>query len=179
MIQIEVDDEVFQALKMRAEPFEDTPNSVLRREFDLDEGTEGREEAFSSASGVTPTELDVSRRRGKRRGKAKARGRGTRAPAGSLLPETEYVDPILRVITSKGGRAPTREVIEEVGNIIGDRLTPLDKEKMSSGAVRWHNRVQFTRLRMIDQGLLKRGSPRGVWEIADEGARQVSSESAA
>ncbi|MEW5746020.1 MAG: hypothetical protein AB1805_11365 [Nitrospirota bacterium] len=30
---IEIDDDVFQYLKRRAEPFEDTPNSVLRREL--------------------------------------------------------------------------------------------------------------------------------------------------
>ena len=174
MVEIEVDQEVFEALKACAEPFLDTPNSVLRRELGLDPGA-----TDLRAPEVRPASLDVVRGRRGKRARNKPRTHGTRAPAGSLLPESEYIDPILRVIADKGGRAPAREVIEGVGAIVGDRLTRLDKEKMASGAIRWHNRTQFTRLRMIDQGLLKHGSPRGLWEISDEGLRRLASESAA
>jgi hypothetical protein len=176
MISIEIDEEVFRELKTRAEPFVDTPNSVLRRELGLDddEASERRKNELR----VAPTP-EVPRDSTMKRGRRKSRRGRRRAPAGSLLPETEYVDPILRAIAAKGGRAPTREVIEDVGRIVGKRLTALDKERMESGAVRWHNRVQFTRLRMVDQGLLKRGSPRGVWEITEEGMRRVPTESAA
>lgn len=173
MIQIEIDQEVFEVLKERAEPFTDTPNSVLRRVLGLEEAVEA-----APSSGRQPMALAVVEEP-KRKRRATGRGRTKRAPAGSLLPEAEYVEPILRVIADKGGRAPAREVIEGVGEIVGDRLTTLDKERMANGAIRWQNRVQFTRLRMVDQGLLKKGSPRGVWEISDEGARHRSSESAA
>lgn len=179
MIQIEVDAEVFQVLKSRAEPFVDTPNSVLRREFGLEDTGGANERGSAEASGFTPANLEVARGRRTKSGRGKSRVRGTRAPAGSLLPESEYVEPILRVIADKGGRAPAREVIDGVGAIVGDRLTALDREKMTSGAVRWQNRIQFTRLRMVDQGLLKRGSPRGVWEITDEGVSRISTEDAA
>ncbi|MDP9224526.1 MAG: hypothetical protein M3P18_11865 [Actinomycetota bacterium] len=172
MIEIEVDEEVFEFLKARAEPFLDTPNTVMRRVL-------GLEEDRLDDPAKPPAPIEVARGRRARRGKGKSKSAGTRAPAGSLLPESEYVEPILQVIAANGGRAPAREVIEAVGAIISDRLTPLDKEKMRSGGVRWHNRVQFTRLRMLDQGLLKRGSPRGLWEISDEGARFISPKSAA
>ncbi len=172
MIGIEVDEEVFEFLKARAEPFLDTPNSVLRRVI-------GFEDVRGEDGTMTAAPLQVARGRRARRRKGKPRNAGTRAPAGSLLPESEYVEPILRVIDANGGRAPAREVIEGVGAIVDDRLTPLDKETLQSGSVRWHNRIQFTRLRMVNQGLLKRGSPRGVWEITDEGARLVAGKSAA
>jgi hypothetical protein len=175
MIHIQVDEEVFQFLKTRAEPFVDTPNSVLRRELGLAEIERGGEPAENGES-ATLGSHDGAQGRGAKRKRAKQRIRGTRAPAGSLLPETEYVEPILRVIADKDGRAPTREVIEGVGAMVRDRLTALDKEKLSNGAIRWQNRIQFTRLRMVDQGLLKRGSPRGVWEITEEGVRHISSE---
>jgi hypothetical protein len=97
------------------------------------------------------------------------RVRGNRAPAGSLLPESEYELPILQALVESGGRAPTREVVERVGELVADKLTELDKENLSSGDVRWENRVQFTRLRMIEEGLLKKGSPRGTWEIGPAG----------
>jgi hypothetical protein len=173
MIQIEIDQDVFEVLKERAEPFVDTPNSVLRRVLGL---AEVENDASSSSNRQSPplTVIETPKRR-----RRDGRSRTKRAPAGSLLPEAEYVAPILRVIAEKGGRAPAREVIDGVGVIVDERLTSLDKERMANGAIRWHNRVQFTRLRMVDQGLLKKGSPRGVWEITDEGAQQLSSESAA
>jgi hypothetical protein len=175
MIQIDIDEEVFEALKKRAEPFVDTPNSVLRRALGVDQGG-----SQTAALGSTPEHatFQIAEARRKRTKPRSRKGR-SRAPAGSLLPETEYVDPILRAIAAKGGRAPTREVVAEVGIALADQLTPLDQEKMTSGVVRWHNRVQFTRLRMVEQGLLKRGSPRGVWEISEEGLRRIEPGSAA
>lgn len=175
MIQIEIDQEVFEVLKERAEPFIDSPNSVLRRALGLEE----LDDDATPSPSRPPMAFAVVETPKRKRARTSGRGRTKRAPAGSLLPEAEYVDPILRVITDKGGRAPAREVIEGVGEIVGERLTSLDKERMANGAIRWHNRVQFTRLRMVDQGLLKRGSPRGVWEISDEGTRHITSESAA
>ncbi len=174
MIQIEVDEEVFELLKARAEPFLDSPNSVLRRELGLAEAAIDDE-----STDAQPASLEVARGRKGKRVRSRSRARGTRAPAGSLLPESEYVEPMLRVIADNGGRAPAREVIDGVGAVVRDRLTALDKEKLASGAIRWHNRIQFTRLRMIDQGLLKSGSPRGVWEISEAGLHRIASESAA
>ena len=39
--EIEVDDEVFAVLQQEAEPFEDTPNTVLRRRLGLDADEDG------------------------------------------------------------------------------------------------------------------------------------------
>ena len=69
---------------------------------------------------------------------------------------------------------PAREVTMRVGELVDDRLTDLDREQLESGAIRWENRVQFARLRLVDRGLLKKGSPRGVWEISDEGRGAAS-----
>ena len=144
-IQIEVDEEVFGELQKRAAPLIDTPNSVMRRELGLD----------------APTEQDG--RRGPMRAKAE------RAPFGTLLPEKEYERPILEVLVEAGGSAPSREVTKAVGERLADRLTELDRQTLTSGEIRWANRVHFTRLRMVEQGLLKRDSPRGTWEISEEG----------
>jgi hypothetical protein len=65
-------------------------------------------------------------------------------------------------------------VIEGVGEIIDDRLTPLDRQTVSSGGLRWHTRVMFARLRMKDAGLLKASSRRGIWEITDQGRKALS-----
>jgi hypothetical protein len=86
-----------------------------------------------------------------------------------LLEQDAYVEPILRAVQAKEGHAPTREVLDDVGKILADRFTELDRERTETGNVRWENRAQFARLRMVDRGLLKKGSPRGIWEISNEG----------
>lgn len=144
-VQIEVDDEVWALLRERAEPLVDTPNSVIRRELGLD--------ASSEHDG----------RRGPMRTKME------RAPFGTLLPEKEYERPILEVLVEAGGSAASREVTKAVGERVSDRLTPLDRQTLASGEIRWANRVHFTRLRMVEQGLLRKDSPRGTWEITEKG----------
>ena len=160
---IEIDDDVFELLKDEAEPFVDTPNTVLRRLLGLDSTDRETDDEASSVQVIRPRR----RSRGARRSK---RGtRRSRAPAGSLLEQDAYFEPILRAVNERGGRAPTREVLDEVGKALADRFTELDKESTESGSVRWESRAQFARLRMVDRGLLKEGSPRGIWEISNEG----------
>jgi len=163
MHAIEVDDDVLNALKKKAEPFVDTPNSVLRRLL-LGGGAGirlGRRRRGKAARGTMHVASSASKKH-------------ERAPTGAILPEQEYVKPLLQVLHARGGRAAAREVIEEVGYRLRDRLTSLDKEPVSSGGVRWQNRVQFARLRLIDRGLLKRQSPRGLWELTEQGAAFIA-----
>jgi len=145
---IDIDEDVWAELQALAVPLVDTPNSVLRRILGLE--------------GNPDPELSGSRQR------------ATRAPAGSLLPESAYEVPILRVLADRGGRAPARDVVHAVGEIVSDELTELDREPLPNGAERWQSRIQFSRLRMKQKGLLKSGSPRGIWELADDGAAALS-----
>jgi hypothetical protein len=154
--EIEIDVDVLKALKERAEPFVDTPNSVLRRLLELDpSGTPRTEVQPGSQNRVSGIATEGRKRR--------------RAPAGSLLPEHEYELPILRALQQEGGRAPAREVIAAAGEELAAKLTERDRETLATGAFRWENRAQFTRLRLKERGLIETGSPRGVWEISEQG----------
>ena len=164
MHTIEIDDDVLDALKRKAEPFIDTPNTVLRRLL----GVDGMLSRPARKSGTATGGGSVKRSKS-----ARKREKSQRAPTGSILPEQEYVRPLLEVLDEKGGRAPAREIIDEVGRRLKDRLTPLDREPVASGGLRWQNRVQFARLRLIDRGLLKKASPRGLWEITEKGTEYV------
>lgn len=163
-VSIRVDQEVWEALQAAAEPLIDTPNSVLRRKLGLAQRRDNEPPPRERSS------------RSRRRGASVNgnRARRPRAPRGSLLPESEYELPILEVLGRYGGRVPAREVIDEVGKIIGSRLTELDHEQLQTGGRRWEKRVQFTRLRLVERGLLAKDSPRGVWEITDDGRRALS-----
>lgn len=163
---VEIDDEVWEKLKAQAEPFVDTPNTVLRRVL----GLPGR--------GLPEIQRGAGHRRSSPRDETsderRERGRRSRAPVGSLLPESEYELPILRVLAERGGSAPARDVINVVGKLLADRLTELDREVLPNGGERWQSRVQFTRLRLRERGLIKSGSPRGLWELADAGSEELA-----
>ncbi|HLL91662.1 MAG TPA: winged helix-turn-helix domain-containing protein [Solirubrobacteraceae bacterium] len=150
---IDIDDEVFEVLKHRAQPFVDTtPNAVLRRLLGLD-----------------PDErpsMDAAEKTGKK---------GARAARGMLLAEQEYERPILRYLDEQGGRAPSREVVEAVGAALADRLTARDTQQLKSGGIRWEKRAAFVRLRLVERGELARNSPRGTWEITDKGRERLRS----
>jgi negative regulator of replication initiation len=166
---IELDQEIFDLLKSKAEPFVDTPNSVLRRLLGL-----GASPAASSNS-VSPVEqahVVTSPRAGKSAKKKAAKSaapKRTRAAAGTLLPEVRYELPLLKALVDTGGQAPYREVVEAVGRELKDDLLPADFENLNSGAVRWQSRLQFVRLRLIERGYLDKDAPRGVWVITDQG----------
>lgn len=98
-----------------------------------------------------------------------------RPPRGELIPEKDFVLPILRVLREAGGSAPVREVIAGLESIVGPRLTRFDRGLLKGGEVRWVNRAQWVRSYMVRGGLLSANSPRGVWEITPEGEELLRS----
>jgi hypothetical protein len=77
-VKIEVAADTYAALQRMARPFEDTPDSVIRRLLD-------REAQASNGHSV--------------------RRNPERAPVGSILPEHEYELPILQSLARRGVRA--------------------------------------------------------------------------
>lgn len=177
---IRIDDEVFNELKKHAEPFVDTPNSVLRRLLGLVEAGAalpgdievGSEELNSGGRGGEAKRARQRRRRTKT-------ARAPRAATGTILPESEYEVPILAIISEHGGRAAAREVLDELKTRLDGLLTEVDRQEHSSGNVRWRNRAQFVRLRLIEQGDMVKNSPRGMWEITEQGRGRIGAKEAA
>lgn len=169
--KIEIDDEVFEALGERARPFVDTePNDVIRMILGLAGGSSD-EPAPAQDPALVPAPTRPPRRKA-RSGKQAAATR-TRVPKGTLLDERAYEIPILRALEEHGGRAAAREVVDRVGELVSDQLTPLDRKTVETGGIRWQARVQFARLRMKERGQLKPDSPRGIWEITNEGRERL------
>lgn len=167
-----VDDEVYAALQAQAVPLEDDVNSVLRRLLGL--STQANPSTPPRSTTGPPV---ASPARGQRKTAAAARKstkKRTRVPKGSIVPEEEYEVPILHALEHLGGRVPTSEVIAQVEKEMGPRLTDVDREQLSSGGVRWQNRVQFVRLKLIKKGDMVDGSPRGIWEISPAGRARIS-----
>lgn len=172
---IRIDEDVYRFLQEHAQPFVDTPNSVLRRLLELEPESVPPDQEGAEAPVGKPAAPPTRQRRTGMRGATRRgrRRRTTRAPAGSLLPEEEYVGPLLSVLAERGGSAAAREVIGAIGEKLDGKLTSLDREPLSSGGVRWENRVQWVRLRMVEEGFLAKDSPRGVWSLTELGRARL------
>lgn len=180
---IRIDDDVYEKLKEQAEPFVDTPNTVLRRLLGFDAAGQPEDETVDVAElepasgaapkvrGAKPTLTKPPRQPVARAGKKTKR---SRVPNGSLLPETEYDRPLLETLVEFGGSASSRAVVDAVGVKVKNQLTDLDLEKLPSGGIRWENRLQFVRLRLIEKGFMIKESGRGIWAISDEGRKFVA-----
>ncbi|WP_045222646.1 winged helix-turn-helix domain-containing protein [Desulfonatronum thioautotrophicum] len=90
----------------------------------------------------------------------------------SKLPKTDYGtlrQMIVEVLRSKGGRARVVEVVDGVGERLQGQLLPGDLEVRQDGKTPvWRNNVQWTRLRMVQDGALRNDSPNGIWELSED-----------
>jgi hypothetical protein len=169
MPSIDVDDDVINVLKKNAEVFVDSPNSVLRKLL----GLGAHDNGHASPNGAEPAAAPTRPQKGGGTTAASAKPKGARAMRGTLLPESEYEMPILRYLAGHGGRAPSREVVDAVGEVLADRLTDADRLPLNSGEIRWKSRAAFVRLRLIEKGDLAGQAQRGTWEITDQGRARV------
>ena len=97
---------------------------------------------------------------------------GTRAGTGEITSQADYTRPILESLIEMGGSGRMFSVLGMVLQKMKDKLTSKDLEKLPTGpGVRWKNRAQWERQRLKTEGYLKKDSPRGIWEITDEGRK--------
>ena len=181
-----VDADVFAALQSRAEPLVDDANSVLRRVLELppeSEAVQGQRVDSPRSSPPIPAEAKAASPRSvkapaqiRQAPRIQKKGHSRRPPRGALLPEDEYVLPLLEALVELSGSAPTSAVVQRAGEKLEPKLTALDRKRIKSGDVRWKNRLQFVRLGLIKQGLMKKDSPRGIWEVSESGRELLSND---
>ena len=97
---------------------------------------------------------------------------GTRVRTGEITSQANYTRPILESLIEMGGSGKMSGVLDMVFQKMKGKLTSKDLEKLPTGiGVRWKNKAQWERQRLKTLGYLKKDSPRGIWEITDEGRR--------
>ncbi len=182
---IRIGEDTYEQLKTHAEPFVDTPDSVIRRLLGMDDAgqtpdadsmtgvRQAADAPAAAARGANGGSPSVKRSTENSRGARTTAKKPGRAPRGSLLADDAYELPILQVLIERGGRAGKNEVLDALEPILGERLTELDREPVNSGEIRWRNRAQFARLRLVQRGDMEKDSPRGIWEIAKQGRERV------
>jgi restriction system protein len=95
---------------------------------------------------------------------------------GVRTPEESFYLPILQILMQKGGSGTVRDILLLVEAKMRTILKEADYEALPSnpGASRWSNTAQWARSNMVNEGLLKDNSPRGIWEISDKGRTYLS-----
>jgi len=111
-----------------------------------------------------PQALSVERR---------GRRKQPRLSRGLRTPEEEFRRPILEALVELGGNAPMNEVLKAVEKKMKGKLNKHDYQPLSSsgGLLRWQNTAQWCRYKLVQEGLMKQGSPRGIWEISEDGRK--------
>ncbi len=90
------------------------------------------------------------------------------------MSQPEFRPYILRALAKLGGRARVEEVLEHVEKMVKPFLSPEDLEPVPSGKeLRWHNKLRWERFNMVQEGLLRPKSPRGIWELTKRGWQEV------
>ena len=92
---------------------------------------------------------------------------------GLRTPNEKYVIPILESIIELGGRADMRDVLKLVHDKMKNILNSYDYEPLPSDPklIRWRNTAPWARNTMVNEGLLAKDSPWGIWEITEKGRK--------
>ncbi|MCB7128438.1 MAG: DUF559 domain-containing protein [Candidatus Brocadiales bacterium] len=103
------------------------------------------------------------------------RTRGRRRKGGLSVKDC-YI-PLLLTLEKLGGRADTDTTCNMVKRLVEDKIKSSDHDLVGAAQVpKWRNTIQWTRKRLIDDGLLEGNSPRGIWEISEQGRKYLQSQ---
>ncbi|HET7214230.1 MAG TPA: winged helix-turn-helix domain-containing protein [Terriglobia bacterium] len=111
---------------------------------------------------------------------ASAKKNGSHDPSrlqrGIRTRETAYFQPILQVLNQMGGVGDMAEVLERLPKLMKGTLRDIDFEPLTpnSEVPRWWNTAQWAQSSMVQAGLLKADSPRGVWEMTEAGHKLIA-----
>lgn len=93
-----------------------------------------------------------------------------RHPVRGGIQTKDYYTVILDILTKKEGKAQTKVVLSEIYRIMKPYFNAIDLGQLKyAGDVRWKYKAMWARKQMVDEGLLKSDSERGIWEITTKG----------
>lgn len=108
-----------------------------------------------------------------RAGRASSR---SRLSPGERTPERAYRLPILRALVEMGGEGKMQTVLDRVYQEMKSHLKPADLKPLPSDAntIRWRNTARWERKAMVEEGLLRKDSPRGIWAVTEKGRKYLA-----
>ena len=163
MPTIRVDDDVFNGLKTIAEPFVDTPNTVIRR---LLEGCGALEKETGDELLTAEQQVNVTAHTNVLADEGKE----------VLTSQSIYEVFLLYVLGNDfkgvGGKHEiTKAVIAKMRS--NGYIGPADLRRVSSGETKAENTIAWGRNALKEQGLISRQSQKGVWELTSKGMEKA------
>jgi len=150
---IRIDDDVYDGLKKLAtDPFEDTPNTVIRSLL----------QKYLGASLLNKSS------------RSKTKTKKTRT--GELTPQSVYENWLLYTLWKDfSGSAYKSEVTNATIKAMKNHslLSESDFEKVSTGETKAENTIAWGRNRLKEAGKIKNNSSRGIWELTAEGIQEA------
>ena len=158
MPTVRIDADVFEGLKKLAEPFVDSPNTVVRRLL-IEKGIL-KEAAISGRPVQRPHSTSE------------------RVLTSPLTPQAIYEQFLLVTLErdfagSGDKRRVTQAVIERM--VKQGFIGPADLELVATGETKAENTITWGRNALKNRGLIRRGSKRGLWELSEEGRAEAAS----
>jgi restriction system protein len=100
----------------------------------------------------------------------------SRLQRGIRTRESAYFKPILQVLNQMGGVGDMADILERLPKLMKGTLTDIDFEPLAANSEvpRWWNTAQWAQSAMVQAGLLKADSPRGVWEMTEAGHKLIA-----
>lgn len=142
---IRISDSTWERLKVYARPLEDTPEDVVRLALD----------ALDEARGKKPAAVKTEQRPAPSKGKK--------------MPQRDFRSHLLKVMIELGGSAYAKDIREMLEPQVRPLLGPADLAPVSTGDPRWWNAVCWERNDLVKEGLFRKDSDRGIWELSDRG----------
>lgn len=142
---VRISEELYEEVKKYAEPLVDNFETALWKAL-------GRNKSGQSI--------------GQRKAKSRA--------VGELTPPKDFWRSILEVLIESGGRASRQQVHNDIERKMGGQLKPGDLEVNRDGTLKWSKQVDYQRLAMVQEGLLRKDSLKGNWEITANGRQWLS-----
>ena len=144
---IRISDSTWERLKQHARPLEDTAEDVVCAALD----------ALDKAKGIEITKPVPVKRRSR----------------GNKLPQKEFRVPLMEVLLELGGSAEVKEIRKALAPKIKPRLSEDDFGLVKTGDERWWNATCWERSDLVKEGLFRNDSPRGTWELSEEGRQFI------
>ena len=123
------------------------------------------------AKAFEDTPNTVLRRVLRANGTSPRKGSRKRIARGEKTPQQAFRQAILQALYEKGGAGRTTEALDRIGEILSNKLTAVDRGRLGQGEIRWRNTAQWERNDMVTEGLLKKNSPHGIWELSEKGIK--------
>ena len=164
MPTIRVEEDVFNGLKSIAEPFTDTPNSVIRRLLEKN-GTLRRNEDDVLIEATKVRDIGNTRNLENRQ-------------LDALTPQPIYETFLVYVLgVNFSGRAGKHEVTKAVIKKMKEHgfIGPADLKAVSTGETKAENTIAWGRNALKDEGFISHQSRRGIWELTVKGMERAKS----